>query len=87
MELALLWSGLLRERGSVCFGNTAISFDVRRSQRRKNTVQISVNGDGVQVAAPMTMPDGELRAIVRKRAVGYSTTHHRPYWKPLRSIS
>ena len=30
------------ERGSVYFGNTAINFDVRRSQRRKKTVQISV---------------------------------------------
>ena len=58
----------MREQGSVCFGNTAISFDVRRSQRRKKTVQISVNGDGVHVAAPMTMPDSELWSIVRKRA-------------------
>ena len=56
------------EQSSVRFGNTTIDYEVRRSNRRKKTVQITVDGGGVQVAAPIATPDGELRAIVRKRA-------------------
>ena len=55
------------ERGMVRFGDTSIEYEVRRSQRRKKTVQVTVDGDGVQVAAPTTTPDSELQAIVRKR--------------------
>ena len=58
----------MSERSSVRFGDTTIEYEVRRSKRRKKTVQISVDGGGVQVAAPMTTPGSELRAIVRKRA-------------------
>ena len=58
----------MTERDRVCFGNTTIDYEVRRSERRKKTVQITADGGGVQVAAPMTTPDRELRAIVRKRA-------------------
>ena len=53
---------------SVRFGSTTIDYEVRRSARRKKTVQITVDGGGVQVAAPVTTPDSELQAIVRKRA-------------------
>ena len=56
------------ERGMVRFGNTTIEYEVRRSARRKKTVQVTVDGGGVQVAAPTTVPDSELQAIVRKRA-------------------
>ena len=56
------------DRGLVRFGDTDIEYEVRRSERRKKTVQITVNGAGVQVAAPATTPDSELQAIVRKRA-------------------
>ena len=55
-------------RSSVRFGNTTIHYEVRRSGRRRKTVQITVDGGGVQVAAPMTTTDDDLRAIVRKRA-------------------
>ncbi len=58
----------MTERGRVRFGNTTIEYEVRRSERRKKTVQITVDGGGVHVAAPSATPDGELRAIVRKRA-------------------
>ena len=37
-------------------------------ERRRKTVQITMDGGGVQVAAPMTTPEDELRAIVRRRA-------------------
>ena len=58
----------MTERGHIRFGDTTIDYEVRRSERRKKTVQITTDGGGVQVAAPMTTPDSELRAIVRKRA-------------------
>lgn len=58
----------MSERGSVRFGNTTIGYEVRRSGRRRKTVQITMDGGGVQVAAPMTTPADELRAIVRRRA-------------------
>ena len=44
------------ERDSIRFGDTTIEYDLRRSARRRKTVQISVDGGGVQVAAPMTTP-------------------------------
>ena len=59
----------MSERSSVRFGDTTIEYEVRRSERRKKTVQITVDGGGVQVAAPTKTPDSELRAMVRKRAL------------------
>ena len=58
----------MSERGVVRYGDSTIEYEVRRSGRRKKTVQITVDGGGVQVAAPATTPESELRAIVRKRA-------------------
>ena len=58
----------MSERSSVRFGNTTIEYEVRRSERRKKTVQVTVDGGGVQVAAPVETPADEVRAIVRKRA-------------------
>lgn len=55
-------------RHAVRFGNTTIEYELRRSERRKKTVQISVDGSGVQVAAPSTTPDDDVQAIVRRRA-------------------
>ncbi len=64
----------MTEGGRVRFGDTSIDYEVRRSSRRRKTVQITVDGGGVQVVAPTTTPDGELRAIVRKRA-GWILSH------------
>ncbi len=58
----------MASRGLVRFGGAIIEYEVRRSERRKKTVQITVDGSGVQVAAPTATPDSELQAIVRKRA-------------------
>lgn len=55
-------------RDSVRFGDTTIEYEVRRSRRRRKTVQITVDGGGVIVAAPARTPYRELRDIVRKRA-------------------
>ena len=58
----------MSERGAVRFGESTIEFEVQRSQRRRKTVQITVDGGGVQVAAPVSTPADELRRIVRRRA-------------------
>ncbi len=55
-------------RDSVRFEDTTIEYEVRRSWRRRKTVQITVDGSGVVVAAPARTPYRELRDIVRKRA-------------------
>ena len=44
-----------------------IDYTVRRSRRRRKTVQISVVGGEVIVAAPIRTPARELEEIVRKR--------------------
>ena len=38
----------MSERSSVRFGDTSIEYEVRRSERRKKTVQITVDGGGMQ---------------------------------------
>ena len=48
-------------------GDTSIEYTVRRSKRRKKTVQISVDKGSVVVASPMRTPNAEIRAIVEKR--------------------
>ena len=58
----------MTERDRIRFGDTTIEYEVRRSARRKKTVQITADGGGVHVAAPSATPGSELRAIVRKRA-------------------
>ncbi len=55
-------------RDAIEFGGATIEFDVRRSSRRHKTIEISVGSRGVRVAAPMNVPDSEVRAFVRKRA-------------------
>ena len=59
---------LAAERDSVRFGATTIEYEVRRSPRRHKTVQITVDGGGVEVIAPSATPGPEVRAIVAKRA-------------------
>ena len=40
------------EPGSIRFGGTTIEYHVRRSTRGRKTVQVTVDGSGVHVAAP-----------------------------------
>ena len=70
------------DRGLVRFGDTDIEYEVRRSGRRKKTVQITVDGAGVHVAAPTATPDSELQAIVRKRAAWILNHAHEAALKP-----
>ena len=58
----------MAELGRVQFGDTTIEYEVQRSERRKKTVQITMDGGCVLVAAPLITPDSDLQAIVRKRA-------------------
>ena len=58
----------MKSRDTVRFGDTTIEYNIRRSVKRRKTVQITVDGGGVQVAAPSTAEDSKLREIVRKRA-------------------
>ena len=46
----------------------AIEYTLRRSKRRKKTVQISVSGGKVEVSAPLRTPNREIQAIVQKRS-------------------
>ena len=58
----------MAERDSIRYGGSTIEYKVNRSKRRKKTVQITLTGDGVQVAAPATLSGDELKGIIRKRA-------------------
>ncbi len=47
----------MAERGSIRFGDTDIDYLVTRSDRRKKTVEITLDHqDGVLVAAPVETP-------------------------------
>ena len=56
------------DRGHIRYDGTTIEYEVRRSRRRRKTVEISLNGGSVRVAAPWKLSDDELRKIVLKRA-------------------
>ena len=58
----------MAELGRVQFGDATIEYDVQRSDRRKKTVQVTMDGGRVLVAAPSDTPHSKLEAIVRKRA-------------------
>ena len=66
----------MTERDSVHFGDTTIEYQVRCSLRRRRTVQISLDGGRVSVAAPAAVPDSELRAMVRRRAAWILSNIH-----------
>ncbi len=52
----------------VQYGDTTIEYVVRRSRRRRKTVEISVRGDDVLVAAPLRTSHKRLREFVLSRA-------------------
>ena len=58
----------MMERDSIRFGDTTIEYQIRRSERRKKTIQVTIGGGGVQVAAPMDTPADDLQTLVRRRA-------------------
>ena len=58
----------MTESDSIRFGETTSEYQVRRSARRRKTVQIGLDAGRVYVAAPTAIPDRELRDMVRRRA-------------------
>ncbi len=48
-------------------GDTAIEYEVVRSARRRRTLQLTVDGEGVRVSAPMRTPRREIEEFVRGR--------------------
>ena len=58
----------MAELGRVHFGDATIEYEVHRSQRRRKTVQITMDGGRVVVAAPTDTPGSKLETIVHKRA-------------------
>ena len=58
---------MVKGKDKVRFGDSTIEYEIRRSVRRKKTVQISVEGREVLVAAPSKTTKAELREIVLKR--------------------
>ena len=56
------------ELGRVQFGDATIEYEVHRSQRRRKTVQITMDGGRALVAAPVDTSASNLEAIVHKRA-------------------
>ena len=56
------------ERGQVQFGDATIEYEVLRSQRRRKTVQVTMDSGRVLVAAPADTSTANLDAIVHKRA-------------------
>ena len=57
------------ETSEIQFGQTGISYKIRRSPRRRKTVEVTVDPrQGVVVAAPERVPTGRLDSIVRQKA-------------------
>ncbi len=56
------------ERDRVRVGDTTIEYEVRRSKRRKKTLQITVDEYVVRVAVPWSTNTREVREFVRKNA-------------------
>ena len=81
-ERAALWNWpgterAVTSRDSIRFGDTVIEYEVRRSVRRKRTVQITLDGGAVRVAAPSTTPKREIQEFVEKKApwiIGHMAT-------------
>ncbi|MDA1010587.1 MAG: SprT family zinc-dependent metalloprotease, partial [Chloroflexi bacterium] len=56
-----------REYGAVAGDGFAIPYRVVRSARRRRTVELRLERDGVRVAAPLRTPSAEIEAFVRSR--------------------
>ena len=54
--------------GSVCHEGVVIPYTLRRSKRRRKTLQISVGSDGVRVAVPFRTPNKQVQELVLNRA-------------------
>lgn len=56
------------DTGQVTFGATVIPYTLRRSTRRRKTLEVAVDpSDGVIVAAPWTAPQSEVVSVLQRR--------------------
>lgn len=55
------------ERGLVASGGLAIPYRVIRSARRRRTLELRLDRDGVRVAAPVRTPIAEIEGFVRSK--------------------
>ena len=53
--------------GKVCHGGVVIRYTLRRSKRRRKTLQITVERDGVRVSVPFRTPNKQVQELVLKR--------------------
>lgn len=57
------------ETSVIAWGNTQLPYTIRRSNRRRKTVAVSIDAVGsVLVAAPADFPTPEIDAVVRRKA-------------------
>ncbi len=56
------------ERDRLRAGGKTIEYEVRRSKRRKKTMQIQIDQGGIRVAVPWSTGTREVRELVRKHA-------------------
>ncbi len=59
---------IISSRDCIVVDGATIEFEVRRSARRRKTVEIALDGGNVRVLAPSNLPEGDVRRIVRRRA-------------------
>lgn len=57
----------MNSRDEIRVDETTIRYDIRRSRRRRKTIQLTVDRDGVHVAAPARTSDRKVRSIVQAR--------------------
>ena len=55
-------------KNKIQVADTEIEYTVKRSRKRKKTVQISISGGSVSVAAPARIPESEIQSIILNRA-------------------
>ena len=72
---------MVAELGRVQFGDATIEYDVQRSERRKKTVQITMDGGRVLVAAPSDTPDSKLEPLCARELPGSSGRHRTQSFK------
>ena len=58
----------MNSRDQIRVGETTIWYNIRRSRRRRKTIQLTVDRDGVHLAAPARTSDRKIRSMVRERA-------------------
>ena len=59
---------IVTDRDSIRVGETRIDYEIRRSERRKKTIEVKVSRQGVRVYAPWATPNRDLRRFVGERA-------------------